>query len=272
MKKLRSRGLTLIELIIVVAILAVLAMMIIPKLDGLQNNANHAAAAASVSDSSRYVQTWKAMKTTNYPDGWDSLTDGSAAWVISDAATKTKGLHTTFGGGTTGKFVAGTLEAADVASLRAVGIGTMYDVNTSLTGKRPGDMFVTKRLLPATAGGSLPAFFVNTGSSSGRNIINHFYRENLKNGTDGQLYGADGVAYATGARKLLALGLGPMNDIVGKLTQEAPSYANVDSSLVYNRNIVLFEVGGSKAVFKGVVATDGDLLDDLTNYMNKDMQ
>ena len=95
-------------------------------------------------------------------------------------------------------------------------------------------------------------------------------RENTKKNTNGLIYDASG-AVASG-RKLLVLGLGPMNDIVGKLTQEAPSYANVDSSLVYNRNLVLFEVGGSKAVFKGVVASDGDLLDDLTTYMNRDIQ
>ncbi len=268
MKNVRSRGLTLIELIVVVAILAVLAMIIIPKLDGLTNNANHAAAASSVSDSGRYIQTWKAMKTTNYPNGWDSLTNGTAMWNTADVGTKTKGLHATFS--STGKFNAGTLEAADVAGLRAVGITTMYDVNTSLTGKRPGDMFTVARELPSDGSGGMAAVFVNASSTSGQNIINHCYRENLKKNTTGQFYDASG-AVATG-RKLLVLGLGPLNDIVGKLTQEAPSYANVDSSLVYNRNLVLFEVGGSKAVFKGVVASDGDLLDDLTTYMNRDIQ
>lgn len=267
-KQLRARGLTLIELIVVVAILAVLTMIIVPKLDGLRNNANHAASASSVSDTGRYIQTWMSMKTNLFPDGWDSLTDGTAMWPAANVATKTKGLHSTFG--SSGKFDAGTLTSADVTGLLAIGIGTMYDVNTSLTGKRPGDMFVTKRLL--TTGGTAPAVFVNTASTSGQNIINHFYRDNAKNGTTGQFYDASGVAYASGARKLLALGLGPMNDIVGKLTMEAPSYSNVDSSLIYNRNIALFEVGGSKAVFKGVVATDGDLLDDLTNYMGKDIQ
>ena len=271
MKKFRSRGLTLVELIVVVAIVAVLTMIIVPKLDGLRNNANHAAAAASVSDSTRYIQTWMSMKTNLYPDGWDSLTDGSAMWPAANVATKTKGLHTTF---VSGKFCAGTLETADIAGLRAIGIGTMYDVNASLSGKRPGDMFVTKRLLSSSTGtggtGTVPAVFVNASSSSGINIINHFYRENAKNNTSGSFYDASG-AVVTG-RKLLALGLGPMNDIVGKLTMEAPSYANVDSSLIYNRNIALFEVGGSKAVFKGVVAADGDLLDDLTNYMNRDIQ
>ncbi|MBL9090292.1 MAG: prepilin-type N-terminal cleavage/methylation domain-containing protein [Planctomycetaceae bacterium] len=273
MKNLRSRGLTLIELIVVVAILAVLAMIIIPKLDGLTANANHAAASASVSDTGRYIQTWKAMKTTSYPDGWDSLTDGTSVWNTVDVANKTKGLHTTFGGGTTGKFTASTLSATDIAGLVAIGVATMYDVDKTVTNKRPGDMFTIRRSLSSGGTGSVPAVIVNAGSTAGVNIINHFYRDNAKKGTSGVFYDASGAAVPDSApRKLLALGLGPMNDIVGKLTQEAPSYANVDSSLVYNRNIALFEVGGSRAVFKGVVATDGDLLDDLTTYMNKDIQ
>jgi len=271
MKNVRSRGLTLIELIVVVAILAVLAMIIIPKLDGLTNNANHAAASASVSDTGRYIQTWKAMKTTTFPDGWDSLTDGTNVWNTVDVANKTKGLHATFAGGTTGKFVASTLSTADVNGLIAIGVATLYDVDTAST-KRPGDMFTVRRVLSSGGSGSLPAVIVNAGSSAGLNIINHFYRENAKFGTSGIFYDAAGKPLAANSRKLLVLGLGPMNDIVGKLTQEAPAYANVDSSLVYNRNLALFEVGGSKAVFKGVVAADGDLLDDLTTYMNRDIQ
>lgn len=267
MKKMRSRGLTLIELVVVIAILAVLAMIIIPKLDGLQNNANHAAAAASVSDTNRYLQTWRVTKQA-YPDGWDSLTDGTAMWAPANPANKTasgtppygKGMHSTFNTAS-GKFKQDSLTAADVAGLNAAGIYTMYDATASLAAqKRPGDMFTTSRTLSGTPA----AVFVNDATTSGKNIIDRVYRENLKPG------GTPGVV--PNGRRLLALGLGPMNEMIGKLTMEAPAYANVDSSLVYNRNIVLFEVGSTKAVFKGVVAADGDLLDDLTTYINRDIQ
>ena len=40
---------------------------------------------------------------------------------------------------------------------------------------------------------------------------------------------------------------------------EAPSYANVDATLVYNRLLALFEVTATKATFKGVVGTDGTI-------------
>lgn len=269
MKKLRSRGLTLIELIVVVAILAVLAMIIIPKLDGLQNNANHAAAAASVSDTTRYLQTWRITKQA-YPDGWDSLTDGSAIWSVYNPANKTasgtppygKGLHSAFATG--GKFKEDSLTPDEVTALRTAGIITMYDVNSDLLAtKRPGDVFTKNRELSGTP----KAVFVNDTSNSGKTIIDRIYRQNQR------VSGGGTPGVVPNGRRLLALGLGPMNDMVGKLTMEAPSYANVDSSLVYNRNIVLFEVGGTgKVMFKAVVAADGDLLDDLTTYINRDVQ
>jgi len=261
------RGLTLIELIVVVAILAVLAMIVIPKLDGVQNNANHAVAANSVSDTGRYIQTYRITKQ-RFPDGWDSLTDGTNMWAAANPGNTTaggtppygKGLHANFYGSNP-KFMAGSLTAADVTGLNAVGIYTVYDVTAALlASKRPGDVFTTTR----TIADSAPAVFINNTSAAGRNIIDRVYRDNQKpGGTSGAI---------PGGNKLLCLGFGPLNKLIGSMMLEAPAYANVDSSLIYNRNIVLFEVGGSKALFKGVVAADGDLLDDLTTYINRDVQ
>jgi prepilin-type N-terminal cleavage/methylation domain-containing protein len=260
--KFARRGLTLVELVVVVAILAVLAMIILPKLDGLQNNANHAVAANSVNDTGRYIQTYRTAKQ-RFPDGWDSLTDGTNMWAAANVTTLSKGLHTNFYG-TNAKFSAGTLTADDVTGLKAVGVGTVYDVTPGLlASKRPGDVFTTARELASGA----PAVFVNETTTAGINIINRIYRQNQRVGTNPGTSGdiPDG-------HRLLAVGFGPLNSLIGTMALEAPAYANVDSSLIYNRNIVLFEVGGSKALFKGVVAADGDLLDDLTTYINRDIQ
>lgn len=249
------RGLTLIELVVVIAILAVLAMIVVPKLDGLQNNANHAAAANSVSDLGRYIQTYRTTKQ-RFPDGWDSLASGTSLWQVADLGAKTKGLHpTAFASG--GKFAEYKLTGADVAGLKAVGITTLYKANTTLTSKRPGDMF-TDGTANNIASDAAVAKVIST------SIIDHVYRANLKTG------GTSGAVPSD--RTLIALGFGPQNELVGSLMLEAPSYANVDSSLIYNRHLALFEVGGSKALFKGVVAADGDLLDDLTTYINRDIQ
>jgi prepilin-type N-terminal cleavage/methylation domain-containing protein len=261
------RGLTLIELIVVVAILAVLAMIVIPKLDGLQGNANHAAAAASVSDLGRYLQTYRTTKQ-RFPDGWDSLTDGTNMWAAANPGNTTstgtppygKGLHSSFFGSNP-KFLAGTLTGTDIAGLNSAGVYTVYDVTPALlSSKRPADAFTTTRTLADGA----PAVFINNTSAAGRNIIDRVYRDNQKTG------GVSGTI--PGGNRLLALGFGPLNKLVGSLMLEAPSYANVDSTLIYNRLLVLFEVGGSRATFRGVVASDGDLLDDLTTYINRDIQ
>jgi len=271
MKKSRL-GLTLVELVVVIAILAVLATIVLPKLDGLQGNANHAVGANSVADTARYIQTYRTVKQ-RYPDGWDSLTDGTNLYPANNPGNTTssgtppygKGLHATFYG-STGKFTAGTLTADDVTGLKAIGIYTVYHANPALAAtKRPGDMFTIETALAEGA-----CAIVNTGSSAGRNIINHVYRDNAKKSTDGQFYDTSGNTLT--GRKLVALGFGPMNKLIGTMMLEAPSYSNIDQSLVYNRNLALFEVGGSKALFKGVVAADGDLQDDLTTYINRDIQ
>jgi len=267
MKKQRL-GLTLIELIVVVAILAVLAMIVLPKLDGLQSNANHAAAAASVSDTGKYVQTFLTMKK-RFPDGWDSLTDGTDLVAGANPAVKTadgsppfgKGLHVQLGG-TTGKLAKHTLTGPEATALQGVGIFTLYNWRVPTAGQRPNDMFLETSSI---ADGSVVAV-INSGSDSGKKIIDRVYRENQKSPTT-----SGNVAGGT-TKKLLALGLGPQNEMIGKLMMEAPQYANIDASIVYGRNLVLFEIGGTaKPIFKGVIAADGDLLDDLTTYMSKDL-
>lgn len=271
MKKQRL-GLTLIELIVVVAILAVLAMIVLPKLDGLQSNANHAASAASVADTGRYLQTFTTMKK-RFPDGWDSLTSGGsllpAATPSVTTATGTppygKGLHSQLVTGTNAKLATFTLTADEVTALTATGveIKTLYNWTTPTSlSQRSGDLFTTSA---PVAEGSVVAI-VNSGSVAGRKIIDRVYRDNLKTG------GTSGNVAGGTTRKLMALGLGPNNEMIGKLMMEAPQYANIDAQAVYSRNLVLFEIGGTgKPIFKAVIAADGDLLDDLTTHMSKEL-
>jgi prepilin-type N-terminal cleavage/methylation domain-containing protein len=257
--KFARRGLTLIELIVVVAILAVLAMIVIPKLDGIQGNANHAVGGNSAADTARYIQTYRTMKQ-RMPDGWDSLMNGSTLWAPANPSTTpvTKGLHTQLSGASSPKLSATVLTTTEAGSLQAAGIYTLNNLNAASTA-RPGDMFTVPT---AVADGSPVAQVINT------NMINHIYRDNLKStGTSG---------FVPAGKRLIAFGFGPHNKLVGTLMMEAPSYPNVDATLVYNRNLVVFEVSStsatSRAVFKGVFGADGDLLDDLITNMNKDPQ
>lgn len=261
MKKNRQ-GLTLIELIVVVAILAVLAMIVLPKLDGLQGNANHAVGASSANDTARYIQTYRATKLT-LPDGYDSLMSGSSLWQAGYTATSTTGLHPQLCSGTSPKLLATTLSPEEASSLTNAGILHLFNLPSTThtsNSKRPSDAFTQQ--VPVAS--SLPVAVVNNSNAAGMKIIDRVYRTNMtQTGSSG--------ATPSGTR-LLAVGLGPQNAMVGKLMMEAPYYPNVDQTYVYGRNLVLFEIGGSRAIFKGVLGADGDILDDLTTYMSRDLQ
>jgi hypothetical protein len=123
--------------------------------------------------------------------------------------------------------------------------------------------------LPNAISSSTTVAIVNPSSSGGQKIIDHVYRDNQVN------TGNTGVV--PGGGKLVAFGLGSHNEMIGKTLMEVPTYANVDSTLVYNRNLVLFEVGpgasgsSTKVTFRGVLGADGDLIDDMASSMNKDI-
>jgi prepilin-type N-terminal cleavage/methylation domain-containing protein len=265
-----KRGFTLIELLVVVAVIAILTALVLPKLDGVQAQANHAVGAGSANDLGRYIQIYKAQKN-RLPDGWDLLTNeaNNALWAPANPATNTHGLHNNVSG-TNVKFTLGAaLVQGEVNALNSAGIYTGYGLspdaafapNTSVAKPRPGDRY---RVTTPLAVGQVVCV-PNPATSGGAKIIDHIYRDNLKTG------GTSG-ALPTGKR-LIAFGFGPHNALVGKSMLEVPYYPNVDPTLVYNRNLVIFEVGTSgRAVFKAVVAADGDLLDDMAADISKDPQ
>jgi len=257
-------GFTLIELLVVVAILAILTALVLPKLDGIQSQANHAVGAGSANDLGRYIQLYKAQKN-RLPDGWDLLTDATnaALWAPNDPATSTPGLHVNVSG-TGVKFALGSaLVQGEVNALNSAGIYTGYALFTPASGTppRPGDRY---RITTPLAVGQVVCV-PDPATSGGRKIIDHIYRDNLKS------TGVSGTLPA--GKRLIVFGFGPHNVMVGKSMLEVPFYPNVDPTLVYNRNFVIFEVGTSgRAVFKAVTAADGDLLDDLAADISKDPQ
>lgn len=274
MKKLRL-GLTLIELVVVVAILGVLAAMLLPKFEGLQSAANHTAAGSSMADLNRLIGTYKTSKTV-YPSGFDSLMDstGSALWAGGNAGAQTKGLHSqlTGSGTTTDKLTTATLTAAEITGLRNAGITTLYHASTAANTAsgptaRAGDAFTIAA--PITAGTTtLTVAVVNSGSANGARIIDRFYRQNsLAGGVSGTVNGN------SANNKLVAFGVGPLNTLIPNSMMEAPTYGQANATYVYNRLIVLFQLstntttGTVSVTYKGCVASDGDMLDDVTVNM-----
>ena len=64
-------------------------------------------------------------------------------------------------------------------------------------------------------------------------------------------------------------GVGPLNSLIPNSMMEAPTYGQANATYVYNRLIVIFQLTRRPAVstYKGCVASDGDLLDDISVNM-----
>lgn len=269
----RVTGFTLIELLLVLAILAILTALVLPKLDGLQSSAGHAVGAAGANDTGRFIQIFRSTKQ-RFPDGWDTLLKADGTPLTPPAGALGPAIHTQLYPNAAGnsKLKVITLSADNVTALFNSGIVNVYNWDGLATStKRPGDRFTAKT--PLAANMKVMAVNAPDGSNNnGRNIIDHIYRKNLQNT-------ADSGKIPTG-KMLVVFGFGPQNDLIagntatgsGNLMLETPYYPNVDPTLIYNRNLVVFEMGEtgtSKIVFKGVLGTDGDLIDDMAAALSK---
>jgi len=269
MNKFRASGFTLIELLFVVAILATLTAVVLPKFDSVQSKVNHGVGAASADDTGRMIATYKVTKN-KYPDGWDSLLDstGTAMWTAADP-TKA-GIHTQLANApissTSGaKLALTTLNANEAASLARMGITKMLNLDSAST-NIPGSRFTQ----PVKIADTVTVCTLNAATTSGKKMIDSIYPINLiPSTTDFPNTRTSGSLPPN--KKLVVFGFGPKNDLIGTSMLETPSYPNVDLTLVYNRNLVAFEVDslGGRADFKAVFGTDGDLKTDMAIDMFK---
>lgn len=263
-------GFTLLELVVVLAILVVLAAGVLAKLDVFQLRANKGAAASDMASVSRLIQTY-AVANNHYPDGYDSLIDpatsqlwGTGFTGVPVAPQATLDPQLIAGAGSTHrKLTTTTLTAGEVNSLGRMGITTLYDLDATDTGS-PSDRFSIQRTV-ATSGAvaelnsSLNDPTLTSGTDGDADaIMRHLYPQT--NGTP------------PGGTRVLVLGLGPRNALVGRsgLMQSAPVYANSANRITYYaRDLVCFEVssGGSRARFLGALGADADRLDEeLTEF------
>lgn len=251
--KRRQQGFTLIELVAVVATLVILAGLVLPKLDLFQLKANKGVAASNMHGISRFIQQYR-IQHNLYPDNWDSLVTetGSALWAPGDT---TPGLDPQLTGGPpTGsptKLATTTLTedatTHQVRSLTRMGITTVLDVagDGSTYDSAPGNAFTVSRAL---ADGATVAT-INAADEDGQAIIAH-------------LYPATGVVPAD--KTLVVFGLGPLNQAIGSVLNETPTYSNTDPTHYYNRHLAIFEVdnGGGRAQLVAIVGGDADRMDE----------
>jgi prepilin-type N-terminal cleavage/methylation domain-containing protein len=256
----KHSGFTLVELLVVVAVLAVLAGLLIPKFDSVQSKANHGAAASSVNDVGRLIQTFKVTKN-RYPNGWDSLIDPATGNLWTAATLDLPQLNSGLTGvldPTKAKLTTTTVTAGQLGSLGRRGITTIYNLTAASTANA-GDRFTTAETISATS----KIAVLNRTTTAGKKIIDHIYPANLRPG------GTSGTIPTN--KELAVFGFGNNNELIGTSILETPFYGNADPVLVYNRLLVVFEVdaNGGNADFKGVLAADGDLLNDMINNFFK---
>ncbi len=237
----RDGGFTLVELVVVMAVLAVLSGLILPKLDVFKLKANKSADAANIHGVDRYITQYKVQKDL-FPDGWDSLMDAASTATLFTA------LAPELTGSTPGSPVRLTTttitDQNELRSLQRVGITTVFDHNTG--GFPPDSANGAARVLQV---GDTVAT-INQADPDGQNIIARMYASN------------GGVVPA--GRKVIVVGLGPRNQIVGDTLHEAPISAGVDVNSAYARYLVVFELrsSGSRARLIGTLGAEGNLLSD----------
>lgn len=268
----KSRGFTLLELLVVVAILAAIASTATIMLQDTDRRASAAMHVAAMDELAKGIATWRVMHSAQFPDVYDSLiendsnsTDGGT--LIGDADTAlTDFLDAT------------ELEAAQVAALKAVGITQLRVLNTGAT--PPGGTATSCATAEARAAVML-------------NKNNDFVNSNLFRSAAAGATGRGGCGFdanytlpdteaatfavwkeaenyrinAGDEDTVVALGLGPDNTLfrpgeLGALSS-SPIYRHVDN-VTYNRFIALINLDatGGEPQLQAVIDPSGDTRDE----------
>jgi prepilin-type N-terminal cleavage/methylation domain-containing protein len=245
------RGLTLLELVVVIGVLALLAGLMIPKVADLVERSRSSAQAFSTADVGRQLEMFFGMNQ-KYPDGWDTLTNGSGGLYANLHANLTAST------GTLGSILlTGTMTEDQITSLNAAGISHafVHDSTSSVS----------------FSGTDRRHFGTGTGHDGTTNI-NQFAVVNTAAGSRGldmlvNSFGLNPNRSATdttypriSANTYVVLGLGPKATIVQTQIQEAPLMENEFSQTKYSRALAVFEVpnaGTAKAKLVGVFGPDG---------------
>jgi prepilin-type N-terminal cleavage/methylation domain-containing protein len=237
------RGFTLIELVVVLIIIATIAGFVIPQVGMLGRTTDMAATAKTQSDIASNVQLFFTLQK-RYPQGLDSLVDGSGALYSSDTAngdTQTRGLPYSGADGTRlqSQLTPGVLTTATGAeylrSFTRSGFDWVYDHDTTVI--NANNSAVTFRGLVADANGtgnSAPAS-VNVAELTGTALLAKLVPQGLKAG-----------------ERVIALGVGPRNTAISKTLTNSPIYPGCDGKY-YGRFIVYFKVyaSGERATLVG---------------------
>lgn len=248
------RGLTLLELVLVMAVMVTLVGIVVPLLPNLVYEAHTANGATNISELQKAMETYYTCNL-NYPNGYDSLLSASGTvpmsmmWMGSSVGSNIKNAFTPY-----------TLLANDVASLKAAGITTVYNMATVTSGG------TTSATFPGTV---LPAVTLST-STPVVSVSPQLLLGNVTDANGNNVYGLGPAASidTSGNSTYIALGVGANCTIVGAANggvAEAPvrgdPTAAADLNSMYGRYVAIFKVdtaGGTAATLVGCGCPGGN--------------
>lgn len=251
MKKTVKKGFTLIELVVVLAIIAALAGLVIPQVAMLGRTTDMAASASSQKELANNIQLFFVLQK-RYPQGFDSLLDGTGALYATDnpdSTLQTRGLPAAGADGTslnaqlTATTLVNTAGVTEwVRSFTRAGFEYVYDHDTALinsnnsaTIRRP-----TTGVFSSTA--TMPIAEV-----TGTALIAKLSPNNLLP-----------VGTLPANERLVAVGIGPRNSALSKTILNSPIYPGADGRY-YGRFIAVFKIyaNGERATLVGVIDSYG---------------
>jgi prepilin-type N-terminal cleavage/methylation domain-containing protein len=258
----RSRGFTLIEMLLVLVVLAIVASLTIGTFGWVRRSANYAASSntqgALMSNMEMYRVTFG---NNSYPDRMDSL-------LVNDAGTYTPPTY--FTSGLANLIVPTICDADQWASINNSGRGlrTVMDHTATYTAAiegNPGNAATVARNFNGAAAGSADRTlaFVNTATTNteGQQLLRAL----------GYVNETTGIPELPAGVSLVLLGVGPSNTALGKTLQTPPFDTNVDPSKEYNRFVGVFAVysprEGRRAQLKAILCPRGRILNrNLSEY------
>jgi type II secretory pathway pseudopilin PulG len=247
-RRLRRKGLTLIELIVVLMILIALGGLLAPMLPSMLTRAHTSTCVTNIAETGRAIVTFQQLYS-QYPNNWDALGDGTATInYLAGGAMMPAGVVS---GSTTGTQGNGELQpltppltAAEASALTAVGITTL-------------------QAMAATPGGTVgsgtfdPTFNYYTGITPTAGVV-AVGTGTVLLGMDPTAAGAGSTTYAwcvamnlplTG--RYVALGIGPRCSMIGKTVQNAPVHFGdtpvLNPEYGYQRLVAIFKVSDTAA-------------------------
>jgi prepilin-type N-terminal cleavage/methylation domain-containing protein len=237
------RGFTLIELVVVLIIIATIAGFVIPQVGMIGRSSDMAATAKTQSDIASNVQLFF-VQQKRYPQGLDSLVDGSGAIYASDTSngdTQTRGLP--FGGADGTRLQAqlapGTLTTTTGAeylrSFTRSGFDWVYDHDSTTINSNNSATIFRGLVADANGTGNAAPSSVNVAEVTGTSLLSKLIPQGLKAG-----------------ERVVALGVGPRNSAISKTLTNSPIYPGCDGKY-YGRYIVYFKVyaSGERATMIG---------------------